>query len=134
MDIQKDMIFLNVYFRKLELDDCKQWNNILIYWYILIHNINNIQLVILFPILPQLTNCKSVLETTTKTLTNKWRYIGKSIIDLKTIKDKIMIKKIQWHLSWYYDSKANNHVQAMEACDVTSVDFYPSSEVVKSSL
>ena len=26
MDIQKDMIFLNVYFRKLELDDCKQWN------------------------------------------------------------------------------------------------------------
>ena len=24
MDIQKDVIFLNVYFRKLELDDCKQ--------------------------------------------------------------------------------------------------------------
>ena len=24
MDIQKDMIFLNVYFRKLELDDYKQ--------------------------------------------------------------------------------------------------------------
>ena len=24
MDIQKDMIFLNAYFRKLELDDCKQ--------------------------------------------------------------------------------------------------------------
>ena len=24
MDIKKDVIFLNVYFRKLELDDCKQ--------------------------------------------------------------------------------------------------------------
>ena len=24
MDMQKDMIFLNVYFRKLELDACKQ--------------------------------------------------------------------------------------------------------------
>ena len=32
---------------------------------VLKHNVNNIQLVILFPILPQLTNWKSVLETTT---------------------------------------------------------------------
>ena len=30
-----------------------------------LHNANNIQLVILFPVLPQLTNWKSVLETTT---------------------------------------------------------------------
>ena len=32
---------------------------------ILIHNINTIQLIILFPILPQLTDWKSVLVTTT---------------------------------------------------------------------
>ena len=32
---------------------------------ILTHNINTIQLVILFPILPQLTDWKSVLVTTT---------------------------------------------------------------------
>ena len=25
MDFHKNMIFLNVYFKKLELDDCKQW-------------------------------------------------------------------------------------------------------------
>ena len=31
---------------------------------VLIHNVNNIQLVILFPILPQLTDWKSVLVTT----------------------------------------------------------------------
>ena len=59
MDIQKDMIFLNVYFNWMTANN--ETNNI--------HN-NNIQLVILFPIVPQRTNWKSVLVTTTNIRTS----------------------------------------------------------------
>ena len=53
MDIQKDMIFLNVYFN----------------WMTANNETNNIQLVILFPN-PQPTNWKSVLVTTTNIRTS----------------------------------------------------------------